>query len=60
MMTLAQAWASALDLHRAGELAQAEQLYRRILDADPNHDGALHRWASSPGKPAIRTSPSSC
>jgi len=32
----------ALAHHQAGRLAEAEQLYRAILAADPNHAGALH------------------
>jgi tetratricopeptide (TPR) repeat protein len=34
--------AEALAHHGAGRLAQAEQLYRRILDARPEHAEALH------------------
>lgn len=33
---------SALHLHRSGQLAQAEQVYRQILAADPQHADALH------------------
>ena len=32
----------ALQYHRARQLPQAEQLYRRILQADPRHADALH------------------
>lgn len=32
----------AIYLHKAGELAQAERLYREILAADPQHAEALH------------------
>ncbi len=33
---------AALSHHRAGELAQAAQLYRKILRVAPRHDAALH------------------
>jgi tetratricopeptide (TPR) repeat protein len=33
---------AALGQHRAGQLAQAQVLYRQVLGQDPNHDGALH------------------
>jgi protein O-GlcNAc transferase len=33
---------SALELHRAGQLAQAEALYRQILTQAPRHADALH------------------
>ncbi|HQU15117.1 MAG TPA: tetratricopeptide repeat protein [Gammaproteobacteria bacterium] len=32
----------ALALHRSGQLAQAETLYRQVLESDPRHPGALH------------------
>ncbi|MBS4095598.1 MAG: tetratricopeptide repeat protein [Sulfuricella sp.] len=32
----------AVEHHRAGRLAQAEALYRAVLQADPNHPEALH------------------
>jgi predicted O-linked N-acetylglucosamine transferase (SPINDLY family) len=32
----------ALGFHEAGQLAQAEGLYREILQSDPQHPGALH------------------
>jgi tetratricopeptide (TPR) repeat protein len=34
--------AAALDHHRAGRLDQAAQLYRWVIQADPEHAGALH------------------
>jgi len=34
---------TALQLHRAGELDQAERLYRRVLDQTPNHSDAMFR-----------------
>ena len=42
MTTTPNAWANALALHQAGQLAQAEQFYRQVLHDDPEHDGALH------------------
>lgn len=38
----AELFASALTHHRAGNLAQAEQLYRQLLTADPHHPDAWH------------------
>jgi Flp pilus assembly protein TadD len=34
--------ATAVRLHQDGDLAQAEALYRRILEQRPDHPGALH------------------
>lgn len=34
---------TARTLHRAGQLAEAEALYRQILSADPQHPEAMHR-----------------
>ncbi|NUB19699.1 tetratricopeptide repeat protein [Azospirillum formosense] len=42
MATIAEALAIAFDHHEAGRLAEAEILYGRILDADPNQATALH------------------
>lgn len=42
MATVAEALALALDLHLAGRLTEAEELYRRILDAVPDQADALH------------------
>lgn len=35
-------YTAALSHHRAGELAQAEKLYRQVLTANPTHADALH------------------
>lgn len=42
MATLAEALALAVDHHAAGRTAEAEALYRRILDAVPGQADALH------------------
>ncbi|WP_448206556.1 tetratricopeptide repeat protein [Azospirillum sp. sgz302134] len=42
MATLDEALALALDLHTAGRLEEAEELYVRILDAVPEEPNALH------------------
>lgn len=42
MATIAEALALALDHHLAGRLAEAQVLYTRILDADPDQPDALH------------------
>ncbi|MDE2003483.1 MAG: tetratricopeptide repeat protein, partial [Betaproteobacteria bacterium] len=39
---IAQAFARGLAHHRAGRLAEAESVYRRILEAAPGHPDALH------------------
>lgn len=41
-ITLDQALEIALRHHQAGQLAEAESIYRQILGVDPNHPGALH------------------
>lgn len=38
----AKTFSAALSLHRKGEVAAAERMYRAVLKADPNHFGALH------------------
>jgi tetratricopeptide (TPR) repeat protein len=43
-LTLPQALALAEQHMQAGRLAQAEQLCKDILRAQPNHAGALHLW----------------
>ena len=40
-LTQSPAWL-ALARHRAGDFAQAEQLYRTVLSHQPNNAGALH------------------
>ncbi|WP_448205584.1 tetratricopeptide repeat protein [Azospirillum sp. sgz302134] len=42
MATIAEALALALDHHLAGRLAEAQELYNRILDAEPDQPDALH------------------
>jgi len=42
MATIAEALARAMEYHRAGNLAQAEQIYREVLQADPTDVNALH------------------
>jgi tetratricopeptide (TPR) repeat protein len=42
MATVAEAFEQAVRCHRAGQLVQAEQLYRRVLQLDPHHAEALH------------------
>src|SRR5437868_14154964 len=42
MTNAPQPLANALAFHQAGNLAQAEQLYREILREYPEHDAALH------------------
>jgi protein O-GlcNAc transferase len=41
LATIAEVFATALQHHEAGGLAEAEALYRRILGLDPKHLGAL-------------------
>jgi Flp pilus assembly protein TadD len=42
MATIAEAFAAALRRHQAGQLAEAEALYRQILAVDPRHADSLH------------------
>ena len=49
------ALAKAVELHRAGRLAEAERAYRRILDSDPDNADALQLLgviANQAGRPA--------
>jgi protein O-GlcNAc transferase len=41
-MTIAEAYALAMQHHQSGNLLQAEQIYRLILQADPNEANAHH------------------
>ncbi len=41
-LNLSQALQTAVAHHRAGELPQAEAIYRQILAHEPNHSNALH------------------
>ena len=45
MNTLPQTLALAKKYHQSGNLFQAEQLYRQILQADPEHFEATVCWA---------------
>lgn len=42
MLDIKSAQAKAMNLHRGGQLENAEALYRRILQAQPNNPDALH------------------
>ena len=42
MATIAEALDVAVRHHQAGRLAQAEQIYRQILDVAPDQPDALH------------------
>jgi predicted O-linked N-acetylglucosamine transferase (SPINDLY family) len=42
MATISEALALAIQHHRGGRLQAAEQIYRQILQADPNQADALH------------------
>lgn len=41
-VNVAQAIQSAVQLHQAGQLQQAERLYQQVLQINPNHADALH------------------
>src|SRR5205823_14740802 len=40
--TILEALTIAIQHHRSGRLQQAEQLYRQILQVEPNHADVLH------------------
>jgi protein O-GlcNAc transferase len=42
MPSISEALASAVAFHRAGQLPQAEQVYRQVLQADPGNADAWH------------------
>ena len=42
MATISEALAIAIQHHQAGRLQAAEQIYRQILAAEPNHADAIH------------------
>jgi predicted O-linked N-acetylglucosamine transferase (SPINDLY family) len=42
MVSIAEAFQSGLAFHAAGDLTQAEQLCRQVLQAEPRHPGAAH------------------
>jgi protein O-GlcNAc transferase len=42
MATISEALAIALQHHQAGQLEVAEQIYRQILQVEPNHAGVIH------------------
>ncbi len=41
-MTIQQAFDLAIEHHRAGQLNEAESIYRQILAANPRHASSLH------------------
>ncbi len=41
-LTVSQALQQAMQYHTAGQLQEAETIYRQILQHDPNHSDALH------------------
>ena len=44
MTTIPEAVELGLAHHRAGQLQQAETIYRQVLQANPQHAGAAHLW----------------
>lgn len=56
MSTVGDTLALGLQLHRAGRLAQAEAMYRRVLEAEPENADALHLFgvlAQQAGRPDV-------
>ena len=56
MATISETWAMAIKHHQAGRLHAAEQIYRQILQAEPNHADAWHLLgyiAHQVGKPEV-------
>ena len=43
-------FAQAVGLHQSGDLVAAEELYRQVIDANPNHAGALSNLGVLAGK----------
>jgi tetratricopeptide (TPR) repeat protein len=43
MPTIAELYAQAVKLHQAGEIRQAEQMYRQVYAADNRHADAVHQ-----------------
>ena len=41
-VTIPQSIRIGLEHHQAGQLREAEQIYRQVLDIDPNNPEALH------------------
>ena len=42
MATIAEAMAIAFNYHQRGDLAQAEKIYRQMVEAEPEHADAWH------------------
>jgi len=56
MATITEALQIAVKHHQAGQLAQAEQIYRQVLSVDPKEPNALHLLgviANQVGKPDV-------
>ena len=51
-MSTAELLQLGLARHREGKLGEAEQLYRQILQIDPDHFQAWHLLAASPTRSA--------
>ena len=50
MPSVAETLQSAVRQHQAGRLGEAEALYRRVLDVEPNHVDALHLMGLAAGQ----------